>query len=42
MPDHERDRRPLLLGEGEELGRNLAQCVSVEGCNVCNPEAEEN
>ena len=42
MPDHERDRRPLLLGERQELRRKLAHSVAVERHIVRDPEAVEN
>ena len=41
MPDHERDCRPLLLGERQELRRKLARRVAVERDNVRDPEAVE-
>ena len=41
MPDHERDRRPLLLGERQELRCELAQSVAVECHKVRDPKAVE-
>ena len=41
MPDHERDCRPLLLGERQELRRKLAQSVAVERDEARDPEAVE-
>ena len=41
MPDHERDCRPLLLGERQELRRKLAHHVAVERHIVRDPEAVE-
>ena len=41
MPDHERDCRPLLLGERQELRRKLAHSVAVERDIVRDPEAVE-
>ncbi len=41
MPDHERDRRSLLLGERQELRRKLAQRVAIERHIVRDPEAIE-
>ena len=41
MPDHERDGRPLLLGERQELRRKLAHHVAVERHKVRDPEAVE-
>jgi hypothetical protein len=41
MPDHERDCRPLLLGERKELRRKLAHRVAVERNDVRDPEAVE-
>ena len=42
MPDHQRDRRALLLGERQELRRKLAHDVAVERHVVRDPEAVEN
>ena len=39
--DHERHRRPLLLGERQELSRKLAHHVAVERDKVRDPEAVE-
>jgi hypothetical protein len=41
MPDHERDFRPLLLGEPQELRRKIAHHVAVERYKVRDPEAVE-
>ena len=41
MPDHERDRRLLLLSERQELRRKLAHHVAVERYKVRDPEAVE-
>ena len=41
MPDHERNGRPLLLGERQELRRKLAHHVAVERHKVRDPEAVE-
>ena len=41
MADHEWDRRPLLLGEGQELYRKLAHGVAVESHKVRSPESKE-
>ena len=41
MPDHERNRRSLLLGERQELRRKLAHHVAVERDKVRDPEAVE-
>ena len=41
MPNHERDRRSLLLGERQELRRKLAHNVAVERHIVRDPEAVE-
>ena len=41
MPDHERDCRPLLLGERQELRRKLAHLVAIERHIVRDPEAIE-
>ena len=41
MPDHERSCRPLLLGERQELRRELAHQVAVERHEVRDPEAVE-
>ena len=41
MPDHERDRRPLLLGERQKLRRKLAHDVAVECHKVRDPETVE-
>jgi hypothetical protein len=41
MPNHERDRRPLLLGEGEELRGKIARDVAFERHGVRDPEAVE-
>ena len=41
MPDHERDRRSLLLGERQELRRKLAHNVAVERYIVHRPKAQE-
>ena len=41
MPNHERNGRPLLLGERQELRRKLAHHVAVERHIVRDPEAEE-
>ena len=41
MPDHERDRRSLLLGKRQELRRKLAHHVAVERHVVRDPEAVE-
>ena len=41
MPDHERDCRPLLLGERQELRRKLAHHIAVERHIVRDPEAVE-
>ena len=39
MADHERPRRALLIGEGEELDRKLTHHVAVECYEVRDPEA---
>ena len=41
MPDHERSRRSLLLGERQELRRKLARHVAIERDAVRDPEAVE-
>ena len=41
MPDHERDSRPLLLRERQELRRKLAQRVAIERHIVRDPETVE-
>ena len=41
MRDHERDGRPLLLGERQELRRKLAHQVAVERHIGAAPEALE-
>ena len=41
MPNHERDGRPLLLGERQELRRKVARHVAVERHKVRDPEAVE-
>ena len=41
MPDHERDGRPLLLCERQELRRELAHSVAVERHKARDPEAVE-
>ncbi len=41
MPNHERDRRPLLLGEGQELRGKIARDVAFERHRVRDPEAVE-
>ena len=41
MPDHQRDGRPLLLGERQELRRKLAHRVAIERDIVRDPEAVE-
>ena len=41
MPDHERDGRPLLLGERQKLRRKLAHHVAIECHIVRDPEAVE-
>src|SRR5262249_9633577 len=40
MPDHERNRRHLLLGQRQKLARQLAQRVAVERNEARGPEAE--
>jgi hypothetical protein len=42
MPDHERDCRPLLLGERQELHRVFAQSVAAERYKAGDPEAVKN
>ena len=42
MPDHERDGRPLLLGERQKLRRSLTHQVAVERHVARDPEAVEN
>ena len=39
MPNHERDRRPRLVGEGEELRGKIAGDVAMERQRVREPEA---
>src|SRR6516225_8872682 len=39
MANHARDRRPLLLGEGEELRGEIARDVALERHRVRDPEA---
>ena len=41
MPDHERDGRPLLLGERQKLRRKIANQIAVERHIVRDPEAVE-
>ena len=41
MPDHERDCRPLLLSERQELLCKLARQVAIECHIVRDPEAVE-
>ena len=41
MPDHERDGRPLLLRERQELRREIAHSVAIECHMVRGPEAVE-
>ena len=41
MPDHERDGRPLLLGERQKLRRKLAHHVAVERHVSSRPRAVE-
>ena len=41
MPDHERDCRPLLLGERQKLRRKLAHRIAIECYKVRDPEAVE-
>jgi hypothetical protein len=41
MPDHARDRCPLLLGKRKELRCKLERHVAIECVKVGNPEAEE-
>ena len=41
MPDHERDGRPFLLGERQELRRKLKRSIAVERHVVRDPEAVE-
>jgi hypothetical protein len=41
MPNHERDRRPLLLGEGEELLGKIARDIAIEHHRVRDPKAVE-
>ena len=42
MSDHERDGRALLLGEGQELRRQVADHVAIEPHIICAPEALKN
>src|SRR5215471_17824447 len=39
MPDHERDCRPLLFPERQELRREIATHITVEGHKVRYPES---
>jgi hypothetical protein len=41
MPDHERDRRPLLLSERQKLRRKAAYYVAAERHIVCDPKGVE-
>ena len=41
MPDHERDCRPLLLGERQDFHRNFAQGVAAECDETRVPQAVE-
>ena len=41
MPDHERDGRPLLLRERQELRRKVAHSVAIECHIACDPKAVE-
>src|SRR5262249_44681516 len=41
MPHHERDDRPLLLGERQEVRRKLVQPLAVERHKVCDPAPKE-
>ena len=41
MPYHERDCRPLLLRESEELRREIATDIAIERHKVRDPEAVE-
>src|ERR1700732_1441159 len=41
MPDHQRSGRPLLLGECEEMGREIATDIAVEPYKLRDPEAVE-
>jgi hypothetical protein len=42
MPDHERDGRPLLLGERQELRRKAAHGIAVERYIIRDPKTVEN
>jgi len=41
MPNHQRNRRPLLLGQRQELRRELPRSVTVERNKVPDPAAIE-
>jgi hypothetical protein len=41
MPNHERDYRPLLLRERQELRREIANDIAIECQTVRGPEAVE-
>jgi len=41
MPGRERDCRPPLLSERQELRREFAHHVAIEGHVACDPEAVE-
>ena len=41
MPDHERDRRSLLLGKRQELRCKIEHHITVERSAVCDPNAVE-
>ena len=41
MPDHDREFRPLFLGERQELSREIAHSVAVECHVVRDPKAVE-
>jgi hypothetical protein len=41
MPNHQRNRRPLLLGQRQELRRELPRSVTVERNEVPDPAAIE-
>jgi hypothetical protein len=39
MPGHARDRRSLLLGERQEIGRKITTDITIECYKVCDPKA---
>ena len=41
MPNHERDCRPLLLRERQELRRKIAHSIAIECHKVRDPEGVE-